>query len=237
MGRAFSRSKTNPLYKLGPLYHEYSLFGVKNEQLPGIFSANQKAKAPIISAYIALAIAKAKEKHDNGQVDFAELFCADGYYTMLASRLGVSKAVGYDNDSDENGFFKKAPEIARILSMTNVQFMNEDMQEMEKLPRYSIVANIGGLYHVSNPEEILKKSYNMAKDYLIVQSVVSMANSRPDYFESPAPGWTWGSRFNKVSFDKLIKRLKYRVVDSHFNELKGNPQKSNRGSVYYLIEK
>ncbi len=220
---------------LGPLYHKYSFFGVENEQLEGIFAGNQQAKASILTAYIAFAIAKSKEKQD--KVDFAELFCADGYYAMVASRLGVSNSVGYDNDIDPHHFFKKAPQIAKSLNLKNVKFIKSDMQNLKKLPRYDIVANVGGLYHVENPETILKESYSMAKKFLIVQTVVSLENKKKDYFVTPAPGWTWGSRYSRESFDALIRRMKYKVIDSHFNELTGNGEASNRGSVYYLIQK
>jgi hypothetical protein len=89
---------------------------------------------------------------------------------------------------------------------------------------------------VENPAEILMKSYAMARKYLIVQSVVSTANDDTGYFETPAPGWSWGSRFSRVSFDKMITALGYRVIDRHFNLLEGNDRAEDRGSVYYLIE-
>ena len=80
-------------------------------------------------------------------------------------------------------------------------------------------------------------SYTMAKRYLIVQSVVNLATDNENYFESPAPGWTWGNRFSRKSFDKMIKELGYNVIDCHFNELEGNDRLEDRGSVYYLIQK
>jgi hypothetical protein len=33
---------------LPPVYHSYALFGVGNEQLPGMYALNQKSKQPII---------------------------------------------------------------------------------------------------------------------------------------------------------------------------------------------
>jgi hypothetical protein len=67
--------------------------------------------------------------------------------------------------------------------------------------------------------------------------VVSLATDDADYFESPAPGWTWGNRFSRKSFDRMIRSLGYTIVDSHFNELEGNSRPEDRGSVYYLIQK
>ena len=76
----------------------------------------------------------------------------------------------------------------------------------------------------------------MAEHYLIVQNVVSLAVSADDYFERPAPGWTWGNRFSRQSFDALIRKLGFAVVDQEFNVLTGNDRAEDRGSVYYLVD-
>jgi hypothetical protein len=99
------------------------------------------------------------------------------------------------------------------------------------------VANIGGLYHVTNPVEILRKSYELARRYLIVQTVVSMASNAPDYFVTPAPGWQHGCRYGAQSFVNVVQAQGYRILDAQFNQLEGNPRMEDRGSVYMLIEK
>jgi hypothetical protein len=234
MFRIKRKQKNNILEDLGPLYHKYSFFGVDNDQLPGIYDLNQKAKAPIITAYIAYAVAKSKVKASD-TVSFTELFCADGYYSMVAERLGCNLSVGIDNDRDKH--FSKASLIADRLGLKNVVFQKQEIVPSASLDERDIVANIGGLYHVENPEQILELSYRTANKYLIVQSVVSLATDDEDYYESPAPGWTWGNRFSRESFDKMIKKHKYQIVDQYFNELEGNDRQEDRGSVYYLIKK
>lgn len=224
----------NLLKDLGPLYHNYSFFGVDNEQLPGIYELNQKAKAPIITAYIAYAIAKSKVRTSD-TVSFTELFCADGYYAMIAARLGCNLSIGIDNDRDKH--FSNATLIAARLGHANVIFQKEEITPTSSFGGTDIVANVGGLYHVDNPEKILELSYRMANKYLIIQSVVSLATDDEDYYESPAPGWTWGSRFSRQSFDRMIKTHCSQIVDQHFNELEGNNRSEDRGSVYYLIKK
>lgn len=160
-----------------------------NEQLPGIYELNQKAKAPILIAYIAYALAKCKGNTSDA-VSFTELFCADGFYAMVAARLGLNRSIGIDNDRD--GHFNNSKLIAERLNLRNVEFKKEDITPCSTFEATDIVANVGGLYHVDNPEKILELSYCMAKKYLIVQSVVSLATDDENYFESPAPGWTWG---------------------------------------------
>jgi hypothetical protein len=118
-----------------------------------------------------------------------------------------------------------------------VRFEERDVNSIDDDNAYDVVANIGGLYHVSNPIEILRKSYDLARRYLVLQTVVSLASNRDDYFVSPAPGWNWGSRFSPQSFVKMVQSQGYRVLDWFFNELEGNARPEDRGSVYMLIEK
>jgi Methyltransferase domain len=221
------------LTDLGPLYHDYAFFGAVNEQLPGIFAANQRAKAPILTAYIALAIAEAREHSDD--VSFAELFCADAYYAMVAARLGARTVVGVDNNRD--AFSGTATEVARRLGIEGFRLLERDVAELGGLDPVDVVANVGGLYHVANPEEVLRASYDLARRYLVVQSVVSLATDDPEYFEAPAPGWDWGSRYSLVSFDTMIRSQGWNVLAWHANELTGNDDPKDRGSVYYLVEK
>jgi hypothetical protein len=218
---------------LGPLYHDYRLFGVQNAQLPN-FVVNQRVKEPILLGYIALALGKCRASADQ-PVSFTELFCADGYFTMLAGLLGASPAVGIDSNKD--GWSNHMPEVARRLGLANVRFEQRDVNALTECNAYDIVANIGGLYHVSNPVDILRRSWTMARKYLIVQTVVSMANDDETYFETPAPGWPHGSRYNAKSFIRMLRSQGYRVVDGHFNVLEGNQRPQDRGSVYFLIEK
>ena len=222
------------LTQLGPLYHSYRLFGVHNEQLPGIYAPNQACKEPILLAYIQLAIAKCRTSLCT-PVSFAELFCADGYYAMAARHFGATHTLGIDNDRD--GHFEKAERIAALLGIDRIAFMKMDVNDIPSLSPVDIVANVGGLYHVPNPEEILRKSYAMAERFLIVQTVVSMATDDALYYARPAPGWTWGNRFSRASFDALIHGTGWTVIDRHFNELEGNHRLEDRGSVYYLIRK
>jgi hypothetical protein len=226
--------KNNILSDLGPLYHSYSFMGVNNEQLPGIYELNQQAKAPIITAYIAYAIAKSKI-NTSDSVSFTELFCADGFYTMLASRLGCNRSIGIDNDRDNH--FGNANLIAERLNLNGIEFKKAEISPSSKLSSTDIVANVGGLYHVDEPDKILELSYRMAKKYLIVQSVVSLVTNSKYYFKAPAPGWTWGNRYSRTSFDIMIKKICPKIIDYHFNELEGNDRLDDRGSVYYLIQK
>ena len=218
---------------LGPLYHSYRLFGVENQQLE-TFRINQIVKEPILLGYISLAIGKTRERYSDAP-SFVELFCGDGYFTMLAAYLGANPAVAIDNNRD--GWSDHVSEVARRLNLPAVRFDQRDVRTMTETNAYDIVANIGGLYHVENPVEVLRMSYELARRYLIVQSVVSMANNDPDYYECPAPGQKHGNRYSTQSFINMVQREGYHILDAELNHLAGNGRVEDQGSVYMLIQK
>ncbi len=219
---------------IGPTYHDFSWLGLPTQQIEGIYAPNQRAKAPVIAAYILLAFSRLRCA-DRRDISFAELFCADGFYAMFAAKFGATMAVGFDDDRD--GHLAKGERIRNWLGLESVSFEKIDVAAIPPVRKFAVVANVGGLYHVDDPVRVLQQSYDMATDYLIVQTVVSLVRTEDDYFERPAPNWTWGNRYSRASFDRLIRERGWRVVDQSFNVLGGNARPEDQGSVYYLIEK
>jgi len=218
---------------LGPMYHDFALLGMPTKQLPGIFAPNQQAKAPVIIAYLAHAIAMLRQR-GAVEISAAELFCADGYYAMVARALGATRAVGIDNDRD--GYLVNARRIADTLGLGNLEFRRQAVEDIDERERFSIVMNIGGLYHVADPEAVLDRSYRLATDYLIVQTVVSLATDDPDYYKAPGPGLPWGNRYSRSSFERTMARRGWRLLRQDFNELTEKARPEDRGSLYYLVE-
>lgn len=235
MSVTYLPAKADPhlLDDLGPLYHSYRLFGVENQQIEN-FRVNQRCKESLILGYILVAMGKVRATCDY-QPSFAELFCADGYFTMCAAYFGANPAVGIDNNRD--GWSPNGPEIARRLGLNNVSFQWGDVNEIDGENLYDVVANIGGLYHVSNPVDVLRKSYALARRFLVVQSVVTTTTNDANYFVSPAPGLQHGCRYSAQSFANMVVAQGYRIIDAQFNQLEGNQRPEDRGSVYMLIEK
>ena len=161
---------------IGEVYHDFSLLGLRTRQLPGIFAPNQRVKAPVILAYTLLALAKtACEKRS---ATFVELFCADGFYAMFARKFGAVRSVGVDSDRD--GYLASARTILDALGLDGVDFLKKDVEQMDRNEKFTIVANVGGLYHVDHPEQVLELSYDICERFLIVQTVVSLATDRAE---------------------------------------------------------
>ncbi len=102
MFKSPNKAEDNILSDLGPLYHNYSFFGVNNVQLPGGYELDQQAKAPTMDRLYCLCYCWIENTCIRHAFLYAELFCADGFYAMVASRLGCNRSIGIDNDRDKH---------------------------------------------------------------------------------------------------------------------------------------
>ena len=95
-----------------------------------------------------------------------------------------------------------------------------DKNFIPSLPPADIVANVGWLYHVRSPEEILRKSYAMARRFLIVQTVIR--------FPEPSRAMVYGN----LGSPCIVPRSVNRNMAVHF--LSGIRPSASRGSVQML---
>ena len=212
---------------LEPWYHDFSSLGLRTPQRGGIFPGNQAAKSPVIRRLIDEALARCR---DAGKATgFLELFCADGYYGVYAARNGAGWVKGADLDARE---VAKANLVARLLGVTDAEFAVADVFEWGERAPAALCA--GGLYHLSDPERLLRQLRDQVDVALVVQTVYHQGIDDPDYFEAPAPGWHWGCRFSYRYLLSMAERAGWRVVRDERNELEGNDRVEDRGSAYLL---
>jgi predicted RNA methylase len=215
-------------------YHDFSALGLSLPQRGGIYPANQAAKAPVITRYLAHAVDTLKREGIE-PLTVAELFCADAYYSFLAAKMGADRCDAFDSDRD--GHMVEARYVKEALQAERVTLHDKDVLDIPPDFSASIVMNTGGLYHVADPMRVLDASCAMARRFLIVQTVVSLAHESDRYFEAPAPGWQHGCRFSAAFLDREIIERGLRVIMREQNILSGNDRPEDRGSVYFLIER
>ena len=214
-----------------PWYHDFSYFGIKTVQEPGIWKANQQSKEKPIFSYIDQAIAWCRQ---NGSPSRGvELFCADGYYGLYAVKNGAESVHGLDLDEKN---LARAVLMAKLTGLSQkARFERRDVYTMDQTYDFGICA--GGLYHISDPAGLLKLLSRQVRGPLVIQTVYSLANSSKDYFETPAPGWTWGSRFSYDYLRHMIEEAGWKIISETKNELLGNKRPEDRGSAYFLCIK
>jgi len=212
---------------LDPWYHDFAPLGLRTPQRAGIFRPNQAAKQPVLCSLIDQALALCRQS--NPIPRGVELFCADGFYANYAAQKGA-EVLGVDLDLRD---LAKAALITRVLGNDDrVRVLQQDVFELEGRFDFGICA--GGLYHLSNPEELLNGLLERVTTALVIQTVYSLEKTDPEYFETPAPGWTWGSRFSYTCLETMVKRAGWRAVAAMTNELGGNEKLQDRGSAYFL---
>ncbi|MCH8028367.1 MAG: class I SAM-dependent methyltransferase [Candidatus Dadabacteria bacterium] len=193
--------------------------------MPGL---NQGSKQWILFKLIDRAIALCREQGES--IKGVELFCADGFYANYAVQRGAESVMGIDNDTYQQD---KARLITKLLhNEGKISFAERDVFDLPDSYDFCICA--GGLYHLSNPSDLLKLLRESIHTALVIQTVYSLAIEAEDYFETPAPHWTWGCRFSHLYLLQMVTDCGWEILESHTNELKGNKRPEDRGSAYLL---
>jgi 2-polyprenyl-3-methyl-5-hydroxy-6-metoxy-1,4-benzoquinol methylase len=222
------------LAELETYFHSFERLGLHVTQREETsFKVNQKCKEGTVLAYLQLAIEKSKKTYKD-KPSVLELFCADGYYASFAKHMGAGRVTGID--WDEKGI-RQANAVYSLLFGESDQFQLSDVYNFNPIESYDVVLCCGGLYHVSDPKRVLEDCFSkFSKRFLVVQSVISLENEDDNYFVTPAPGWSHGSRFSAGFLRKIILEVGWKIIDSHFNELEGNDRLCDRGSIYFFCQ-
>ena len=207
-----------------PWYHDFSALGLKTQQGDDHFPGNQRSKEPVLAPMIDEALRLAPGESPS----VLELFCADGYFGCMAAQKGAGSVVGIDLNPYH---LDRARLAARLLGLDDrVRFELRNVFSVDE--PYDVLMNCGGLYHIDNPWELLRRNRALDPSALVVQTVYSLARTERDYFETPTPGWTWGCRFSLAFFEDMVRAAGWRIEQMETNELEGNDRPEDRGSVY-----
>jgi hypothetical protein len=220
-------------------YHDFEILGVKTRQfvLDG-YDTSQQDKQKIIFNLLDKAIGYCQGmRKAGGQLRLVELFCADCFYSIYALQNGANSAVGIDlaEESGEGAIrgavLDQALLVAGLLGQEDkLTVLRQDVRAFQG--EYDLCICAGGLYHLEDPAQLIRHISARISRALVIQTVVSLENdSEEAYFESPAPGWTWGCRFNDIYLINLLKENGWSVQSIEQNELRTNLKASDRGSL------
>lgn len=213
-----------------PWYHNFEVLGFNTPFKPNhwFYRQNQECKQGPLFDLINRAIQLCKIKGETTKG--VELFCADGFYSNFALRCGAESIYGIDTDGHE---IEKARLMARLLGNSKkAKFEQGDVFGLSGNYDFGICA--GGLYHLSDPAALLASLLGKIKVALVIQTVVSIANTSPDYFETPAPGWNWGCRFSYDYLLRIVREAGWIIQDEFRNEFTALDRPEDKGSAYLL---
>lgn len=229
IGRRFLLDEQEMGLLLEPWYHDFSPLGLATPQRGGIYPGNQESKQGPIFRMLDDALDRVRQ--GGGESSVLECFCADGFYGIHAALEGASRVVGVDLDEREVG---RARLMARLLDVHGrTEFRVQDVFDLDDRAAITICA--GGLYHLEDPKRLLLRLRELTTAALVVQTVFHLGRrDEDDYFEAPAPGWTWGCRFSIPYLHRMVEETGWEIVADEYNELVGNHRPEDRGSAYLL---
>jgi hypothetical protein len=212
------------LFLIGAWYHDFSALGVATCAM----HPNQQSKQGPLFALIDQALSLCRDQSLPGRG--VELFCSDGFYSNYAIQNGASEMQGVDLDPL---YIAEARLISKVLGNTRqTRFSVANVFDLRD--RFDFCICAGGLYHLSNPQELLRRLTGRVRCALVIQTVYSLEDKPDDYFETPAPGWTWGCRFSLPYLLRMVEDSGWTIVSSSADELGGNAELKDRGSAYLL---
>jgi hypothetical protein len=227
-----------------PWYHDFESLGIKTPfPADKTYAEYQELKGIICNKYILKAMSEIRIMDQQKNVQILEYFAADCYYGIQALVFDKNSKLTAIDKLDESGEgkkrvnnFEKAKLIARVLKLQDrIRFITGDV--FDYFEKCDLLLNIGGLYHLENPDDLLLQMRKISPEYAVIQSVVHEDINHADFFVTPAPQWTWGSRFTYGYLRKLIIDSGYAVLEEDFNLLYLNDRPEDRGSAYFLVKR
>ncbi|MDP2586571.1 MAG: methyltransferase domain-containing protein [Candidatus Komeilibacteria bacterium] len=211
-----------------PWYNDFSVLGVKTFQKNKKYELNQKAKQEILFPMILKMLALCK-KTGPGSARGVELFSANSFYGNFAVINGADKVTAVDTDPYE---LSKGKLITKLLGNENkMDFQSINVFDLKESYDFAICA--GGLYHISDPAGLLKILKDKVKVAMVIQTIISLENTSPDYFVTPAPNWTWGCRFSYDYLLNMVREAGWEIIEATQNEM-GNKRLESKASGYVL---
>jgi SAM-dependent methyltransferase len=218
------------IYLHRPYYHDFSALGVRTNfddtesfgervtnlirRLIGKGRINSgshhhqherdKRLVPMLEAACTLY----EEKTNQPPESFLDVMGADGYYAFYAlKKLRFSRAHCTDLN---RAHIRNAEVLREFLKTSALTLAVENVYDLDET-KYDVGLCSGGLYHLDNPEGLLKLLRDRLR-VLVVLSTVSLRSDSSSYLIIPAPGWRHGSAFSREWLALAVQRAGWRIA-------------------------
>ncbi len=150
-------------------YHNFEILGIATKQPDQTYIEAQKNKQNEIFNLIKKAITLLIDENTKKSVGM-ELFCADAFYANYALQHGAEFMYGVDLAEMSGEGAKRATvlEQAKLISKVlghedKTHFECKNVFDVSNERKYDFVICAGGLYHLENPEKLIKKNKKLLK--------------------------------------------------------------------------
>lgn len=223
-------------------YHDFSPVGIPTSIFPGNeYRLSQEDKQNTIMTMLQLASNEFGKNQAGELPTMVDLFCADAYYSICALQNAlVSSATGYDLEQQAGegairmGVLEQAATIRSLTGLEErLHLFNEDVMTYEGV--YDICLCAGGLYHISDPAALIERISRQTRSMLLIQTVIpSHIGDVEPFFVTPAPHWTWGSRFNRKWLEEILTKSGWSVIADEIRTMRANEHDWDKLSITLL---
>lgn len=227
------------IYRI-PWYHNFSSLGFPTPQNKlETYQLNQNLKQGVLFPWIDQALNKLRTGDAQRKLRVLEYFAADSFYGLYALSSDIQStslfAVDLGNQSGEGSsrsfVLEQGRIAAKFLGMEDsFHQINRSVLEIEN--QCELLLDIGGLYHIEHVDTLIAKSIKTGAKIMIIQTVVHENFEEEAFFVSPAPNWTWGSRFSRNWLRQQVLNAGWNIEKEFFNILELNDRPVDRGSYY-----
>lgn len=226
-------------------YHDFVKVGIRTRTFPGKeYRLSQEDKQNEILNMLQYAANEFGYKKSGELPTMVDLFCADAYYSICALHMGlISTATGYDLEQQAGegkirmGVLEQASTISELIGVEDrLRLVNEDVMSYEG--EYDICLCAGGLYHISDPAALIERISSQTRNVLLVQTVIpANISEQESFFVTPAPHWSWGSRFNRKWLEAILVKNGWEIVRDKTNTMRANEHDWDKISITLLCVK
>jgi SAM-dependent methyltransferase len=97
-----------------------------------------------------------------------DIGCNSGYFSLDLAARGAAHVDGFDL-REEN--IARARFVAEHYGLTNVDFRVADAETLGADEQWDVVLNLGLLYHLTNPLDVLRRTYELCRRFAIIDTV------------------------------------------------------------------
>lgn len=227
-------------------YHDFSSVGIKTRLFLGQeYKFSQEDKQMVIFGMLE----RAKDEFvisrgERGLPSLVDLFCADAFYSIYALKMNLADhSVGVDLEQQAGegsirmGVLQQAAMIRSLTGLDQrLDLVCGDVMAYEG--EYDVCLCAGGLYHINDPATLIAKITKQTRKLLLIQTIIpsNVSESEP-FFVTPAPHWSWGSRFNRNWLEGVLAENDWTIIDADVSPLRANTHDWDRLSLSLLCIK
>ena len=97
-----------------------------------------------------------------------DMGCHSGFFSMDFASRGVKQVTGVELRADN---LKQARFLTKHYGIDNIRFEQADIASWKPSGTFSIVLNLGLLYHVIDPVTLVRNTYDWCEDFAVIDTV------------------------------------------------------------------